>query len=198
MRRVSVLVSLLAVALVAWVALGRGGATVAQDGTPSVGGAQGRGSSAAQDGTPAAGAGHPLVGTWFVDAFPDDPTNPPDLSVYTADGGVIDISGGQAAGGAWEATGPRTAAVTFVFVDDTEDFAGTFTIRATVEVDAAGETFAGPYSFTVVAADGTVLDSGEGTARATRLAVEPVEAAGTPVAAVPTWMPDADEGTPAP
>ena len=101
--------------------------------------------------------------------------------------------------GAWEATSARGAALTFVGLIEEEDFAGSVIIRATVEVDATGATFSGPYSYTFVASDGTVVDRGRDMVRGTRITVEPVEAEGTPAAAVPTWMPEAAmSGTPRP
>jgi hypothetical protein len=187
MRRRSVPVLLAAVALLGLLAAGGRLAASAQQATPAV--------------SPAATAGHPLVGAWVVDTSaeaagqPQEATIPPDVTVFTDEGSVIDASGaGEPGVGSWEATGPRTAALTFVLPIQEEDFAGTVVIRATVEVDATGETFAGPYSYTVVAADGTVVDAGRDMARGTRIPVEPVEAGGTPLAAVPTWTP----ATPAP
>jgi hypothetical protein len=55
-----------------------------------------------------------LVGTWIVDRNPDDATDVPTLNVHTADGGTIDPLVGV--GGAWQATGPRTAIITLVDV----------------------------------------------------------------------------------
>ncbi|MDP9370312.1 MAG: hypothetical protein M3Q03_18910 [Chloroflexota bacterium] len=57
----------------------------------------------------------------------------------------------------------------------------------TIEVDATGDTFTSPYSYTLVMADGTVVESGQSAVQATRVPVEPIEAEGTPLAAVPTW-----------
>ena len=89
--------------------------------------------------------------------------------------------------------------MTFVGLIEEEDFAGTVIIRATVELDETGDSFSGPYSYTVVAADGTVVDAGRDMVRGMRIIVEPVEAEGTPLAAVPTWMPEAaGAGTPTP
>lgn len=160
----------------------------------------------AQDGTPVATAGHPLVGAWIVDTNAEDPagpqeaTVPPDVAVFTDEGTIIDGTPfGDTGVGTWEATSPRAAALTFVIPFQEEDFAGSVIIRATLELDAAGETFSGPYSYTVVAADGTVVDAGRDMARGTRITVEPVEAEGTPLAAMPTWMPEATAmGTPTP
>jgi hypothetical protein len=151
-------------------------------------------------------AGHPLVGAWVIDVSAEAPGQPqeatvaPNVTVFTDEGIVLNAAPGAGTDvGAWEATGPRTAALTFVGLIQEEGFAGSVVIRATVEVDAAGETFSGPYSYTVVAADGTVADAGRDTSRGVRIPVEPVEAEGTPPAAVPTWTPETPAAaTPAP
>jgi hypothetical protein len=166
----------------------------------------GRLPATAQEGTPVAMAGHPIVGAWVVDTSAEDPTGPqeatvaPNVSVFTDEGLVVNTApGGGSDVGAWEATSARGAALTFVGLIAEEDFAGTIIIRATVELDATGDSFSGPYSYTVVAADGTVVDAGRDMVSATRITVEPVEAEGTPLAAIPTWMPEAaGSGTPTP
>jgi hypothetical protein len=167
-------------------------------------GLQGLTPTTAQEGTPVATAGHPLVGAWVIDTSAEDPagpqeaTVPPDVTVFTDEGTVIDSTPfGETGVGAWEATGPDAAALTFVIPVEDDDFAGSVIIRATLKLDATGETFSGPYSYTVVASDGTVVDAGRDLVRGTRITVEPIEAEGTPLAAVPTWMPEA-AGTPTP
>ena len=143
--------------------------------------------AAAQEATPAAMAGHPMVGTWVVDR--DTTTTaegPPSVAVYTADGGLLDPSQGVA--GAWRATGPRSAAWTLV-VFPPDGPPGYLVVRSTGEVDAGGDALDSPYSFTLVGADGTVLASGRGMSRYSRLPIEPVEAEGAPLAGFPTWEP---------
>jgi hypothetical protein len=160
----------------------------------------------AQEGTPVATANHPLVGAWVIDTSAEDPagpqeaTVPPNVTVFTDEGTVLNAAPGAGTDvGAWEATSPTAAAVTFVGLIEEEDFAGSVIIRATMDLDATGETFSGSYSYTVVAADGTVVEAGRDMVRGTRITVEPVEAEGTPLAAVPTWMPEAAAaGTPTP
>ncbi|CAA9561617.1 MAG: hypothetical protein AVDCRST_MAG59-2615 [uncultured Thermomicrobiales bacterium] len=154
--------------------------------------------SAAQEATPAASAGHPVVGAWVVDSTAENPADAPAVAVIAADGTLIDTEG---VAGTWRATGPRTAATTFVLVLGEERLpgGGSVVIRGELEVDAAGEGWTSPYSFTVVAPDGTVVGSGRDTAVGRRVPVEPVAAEGTPLAAVPTWAPAAAEGgTPTP
>ena len=154
--------------------------------------APGTGTSA-QDATQPATAGHPLVGAWLVDSDADDEASPPSVTTLSADGTAVDAGSEGASAGTWEATGPRTATLALVGVFEEEGFAGSYFIRAEVDLDAAGDAFASPYTFTVVAADGTVLETGEVTARATRLRVPAAEAVGTPLAGFPTWTPAVPE-----
>ncbi len=148
----------------------------------------------AQDATPVAMAGHPLVGTWIVDPEPNNPANVPSLVSFTADGIVIDPVAGFA--GSWEATGPQTATLTLIGIDEA---AGSYLIiRSIVEVDAAADTINGPDTVTIVGADGTVLATVEETGRLTRLPAQSGEV-GTPLAGFPTWIPATTAaGTPAP
>lgn len=142
--------------------------------------------ASAQETTPVAMAGHPMVGTWVVDRDTTKANDAPSIVVYTADGGLIDPSQGVA--GVWEATGPRSAAWTLVpFIQ--AGAGGYLAIRSTGEVDEGGNTLDSPYSFTVVAPDGTVMASGQGMSRYTRLPIEPIEAGGTPLSGFPTWTP---------
>jgi hypothetical protein len=176
-RRFSLL-AVLAVVLVGLIALGRASGSSAQDGTP-----------------PAGLAGHPLVGSWIV----NDPQGQPSVTAFTADGVVVDAETGGGTGiGSWQATGERTAAFTFVIQasDAAQHFTGTIVIRGTAEVDASGDTFTAPYSYTVVQEDGTVLDSGTGTVTGTRLPIEPVDKKGSPLAGYPTVVPS-PEASPA-
>ncbi len=139
----------------------------------------------AQDATPTAMAGHPLVGTWIFDKDIATMTDVPSIVVFTADGGLLDPSEGVA--GAWQATGPRSAAWTLVdFITDPHGYVA---IRSTAEIDDSGNALAGPYSVTIVGADGTVMFSGEASSTATRFQIEPIEAGGTPLAGIPTWEP---------
>jgi hypothetical protein len=62
-------------------------------------------------------------------------------------------------------------------------------IRGESEVDASGETEMTSYTWTDVAADGTVPDTGQDVSRGTRLSVPPADAVDSPLAGVPTWMP---------
>ncbi len=142
--------------------------------------------ASAQDGTPTALTGHPMIGTWVVDRDLTTTTDAPSVVVYTADGGLLDPSQGVA--GSWRATGPRSAAWTLVAFP-AEGPPGYVVVRSTGEVEAGGDTLTPSYSFTIVAADGTVVASGQGASRFVRMPIEPIEAEGTPLAGFPTWEP---------
>ena len=189
MRRVSVLLSVLALVIAGSVALGR---------APS--------NAVAQDATPAAGAG--IVGSWRVAVTPDEPAagRPPgpSLATFGADGTMLGsgppviltppwapfpraIAG--PGHGTWEATGPQSVAYTFVLLLSEEG--GTayavVTISGTAELDASGDAWAGEYTATVVGQIRGVLATAHGTLSGTRLKVEPMAtpAAGTPAAGTP-------------
>jgi len=144
--------------------------------------------AAAQDASPVSMAGHPLVGAWVVDRNPDDHTDPPTAVVYTADGGWIDPVLGVA--GMWRATGPHSAEWT-AFGLVAQGAQGYFALRTSAEIDEAGQTFTGTGTVTIVAPDGTVVNTiaGGPNSHGTRLRMESVEAAGKPFTGVPTWEP---------
>ena len=140
----------------------------------------------AQDATPVPMADHPLVGTWIVDRNPADPTEMPTTNVLTADGGLTDPSVGAA--GIWAATGERTADFTLIAIfAELESY---FTVRGTLEVDAAGDTATATASQTQVASDGTILlQVAQGISTYIRLRIEPSDAVGQPLAGFPAWTP---------
>ena len=124
--------------------------------------------------------GHSLVGTWLLDTDADDPTNAPEVVVFTADGAYISVDAeGFPSLGVWEASGERSATLTLVSPGMEEDaFAGTFMVRATIDVDETGDAFTAQYTGEFVEPDGTGTgEYGPGTATATRIAAE---AMGTP------------------
>ena len=101
MRRVSVLLSIVAIVLVGIVALRVQPGAVAQEATPTT------------------MSGHPLVGTWLLDTNADDPANAPEVTIFTADGAYISVDAeGFPNHGVWEATGERTAGLTIVSPGD--------------------------------------------------------------------------------
>lgn len=142
---------------------------------------------------------HPLVGAWVIDPEAADPANPPSFDAFMADGTLVNIGSDGASVGSWEATGPRTATMTFTGL--VADGGGTayFVIRGNLEVDESGDHLTGSHSFTLIGADGTVIASAEGAgARGTRIPSEPLDKGGAPLPGFPTWTPAAPaEGTPA-
>lgn len=120
-------------------------------------------------------AAHPLVGTWLVDTDVDDPENPPEVDVFTADGGAIAVeAGGGVTLGVWEATGDNTATVTFMTPDgDEETYFGLSIVRASIEIDESGDAFTGTYTFDIVDPDGNATgEHGPGGVSATRISAE--------------------------
>ena len=65
---------------------------------------------------------------------------------------------------------------------------GYIAIRGPIEVEEATDMINGPYTVTIVGADGTVQATVEGTGRSTRLPAESGEP-GMPLAGFPTWEP---------
>ena len=151
----------------------------------------------AQSATPLVETQH-FVGAWRL-TF-DTPAGPSQsLLTAMADGTVLfsgrpvsPAAGGfpvifsSAAHGAWQATGPATAALTWVgLVTDGE---GTLLAVVTDSVEATlapdGAAWVGSYSATVNDPDGNELYVGGATVRAERITVQPLAqpASGTPVA----------------
>ena len=174
MRRVPFLAALLAVAVAAFV-LGS-----AQDPT------------SAQDATPAA-AGRGFVGAWRLTTETPFGTSQ-SLITFTADGTVLfsdrPVLPGDAGfpdtfigtgHGAWEQTGPTTAAATFVFfiTDGEGTFLGVVTDSIEVSLTPDGTAWSGAFSSTTADPAGNVLFVGGGTGEATRITVQPLA---TPVA----------------
>jgi hypothetical protein len=170
MRRVPFLAALLVVAVAAAFILGS---------------AQLR--TGAQDATPAAADGG-FVGAWRITS--ENPAGTSQgLLTLMADGTVL-FSGRPAAPtggdppvvfisaghGAWEQTGPDTAAASFtVFIaDGAGNFLWVVTDSVEMTLGADGNSWSGPYSSTTADPGGTVLATVPGTAEATRITVQPV------------------------
>jgi hypothetical protein len=137
-------------------------------------------------------AGHPLVGTWIL----SDPASTPSLVTFTSDGTLTDLELAGGTGlGAWEATGPQTAAATLIIAISVPEFSATIQVNATFEIDTSGDAGTFAYSYTAVGADGTVFETyTDGSGTITRLPIQPLEAAGTPMPEIPTWNPNQEEG----
>jgi hypothetical protein len=110
-----------------------------------------------------------LIGAWEFTA-----TISPGASVnrglsLVAPGGVALFTDPAGLGvGAWVRTGPRTFALTFV----RQGRVGKTKIRQTLTLDAAGDTFSGSGSFTVLDLAARVVASVSFTIQGTRIAVE--------------------------
>ena len=143
-----------------------------------------------------------FVGTWWVSFVIDDRPAGHALTTITADGIILTsnttatlVEWGQPSSvvlqslghGAWVATGERTIDMTFVFLlsDIAGTDRGTRTIRGTLELDPSGNAWSGTYTATVAGASGDIVRVSAGNVEATRVAVEPMTAAGTPIAATP-------------
>jgi hypothetical protein len=139
--------------------------------------------------TPASAAGHPLVGVWLV----TDPADPEFRSVgaFSADGiyQQVDV-GGPVSLGAWESTGPSSAALTFVQL---EEDGGAATIRGTIEVNPDGQGFTAEATLEFTGSEGAPTgEYGPGTVTGTRITVEPM---GTPVGTLDELFAEFEEGT---
>jgi hypothetical protein len=124
--------------------------------------------------------GHPLVGTWVIDAGEDNLA----VASFTGDGTVTDIeSSGEVGLGTWVATSPTSGTLTFVifFSDPESGASGTIVIRGTLDYDEASDTATGSYTATGAGFDGTVYFMDEGTVIATRIPPEAPELGGSPI-----------------
>ena len=133
-------------------------------------------------------AEHPLVGTWLL-TFPDEPDASPRLNSYTADGIALQTHpAGNDAQGAWAPTGERTAVVTLLLLGlERGATRGTGRARAALEVDAAGDAFAGWFTVEFVAADGAPRgEEAPLRVEGTRVRDEPPSARATPLTAPAT------------
>ena len=145
------------------------------------------GRAASARGAALAGARHPLVGAWLL-TFPDEPGASPRLNSYTGDGIALQTHpAGNDAQGAWAPTGERTAVMTLLLLGlERGATRGMGRVRAALEVDAAGNAFAGSFTLEFVAAGGASWGE-EGPLRVAgrRVRAEPPSAQATPPAAAP-------------
>ena len=173
----------------------RTGVVVALTGLLSLGsGALG---TAAQEATPTT-ATHPLVGTWVVDTISASENDSPEIAVITPDGGVIGLGANRVAGGRWEAIDEHAAELTLVTVFEQGGVGRYVIVRGPHTVDETGDAWTCECTFTVVGADGTVLDSGSAPASGRRLPLQGMDMVGQALAEVPVWIPVMPEATPTP
>jgi hypothetical protein len=136
---------------------------------------------AAQDA--ASTAGSPFVGVWIAPPLGEETGS---ITTLSSDGIVVDHeTDGTSAIGAWEATGPTSGTITFVFFlnEPADEFTGSVIIRATLEYDEATDTITASYAVTGALADGTIVFSSDELATTTlsRMPVQGPEMAGQPI-----------------
>ena len=150
----------------------------------------------AQNGTPAP-AGEGFVGAWhlttetpfgasqsLITLMADGTLLFSDRPVYPGGEG-FPVTFTSTAHGAWEQTGPTSAAATFDFflTDGEGTFLAIVTDSIAVSLDPGGATWSGPFSSTTTDPSGNVLFVGEGTVQAERITVQPLATpAATPAA----------------
>ena len=119
-------------------------------------------------------ADHPILGSWMLDADPDDPANPPSLVVFTSDGSYLEVDAEGGVGvGAWESTGANSGNLTIRFLDS--EVGGMGIIRASFEVAEDGDSFTAEYTIEFVDIDGeSTGEYGPAPATGTRAGVEPM------------------------
>lgn len=149
----------------------------------------------AQEATPGARAGHPLVGTWIVDTNTETEMDAPEIGIFTADGSTFGLGASRWVSGVWDVASETGGTATLVGVFEANG-GGYVVIRGVHEVDATGDTWNCDCTFTVVGADGTVLDSGSAPATAHRIPIQGVDMAGQGLSEMPAWALLMAEGTP--
>lgn len=145
-----------------------------------------------------AAANHPLVGTWIVDTVSAGENDSPEISVVTSDGGVIGQGANRVAAGRWQPIDDHAAELTLVSVFEKDGVGRYVIVRGTHTVDETGDAWTCACTFTVVGADGTVLDSGSAPANGRRLPLQGENLVGQPLAEVQAWVPLQPETAPTP
>jgi hypothetical protein len=131
-------------------------------------------------------AGHPILGSWVIIRNVANPTEAPVVADFTADGGFIDP--GQGTAGAWEPSGPNSAAITIVpFIDG--GAGGYGVVRGEWTIDESGDAMSGTASVTILTPDGRIVANLDLESSATRLHVDPVANGGNSLSGFPTWSP---------
>ena len=128
------------------------------------------------------GDGQHLEGTWVVSAtVTGDPTVIRALITFSRNGEVIETpstSVGISTGhGAWARTGNREFAITVVYLrrDEADLFNGTSKVRSVFKIDETLDAGAARFETEVFDVDGNLLETFNGTAKAKRIQVEPLE-----------------------
>jgi hypothetical protein len=137
---------------------------------------------------------NPLVGAWRVTVMiPEAGVELVNLAAISTDGGILVVlpSPNPAAPGAdhrleywtpaigsWAPAGPAGATMSFVTLgtDETGASLGSHVVSATVEVDANGTSWHGPFVIDVIGTDGNHQGSISGSVVAIRIPVTPSSA----------------------
>jgi len=183
MRRVSVVVLVTLVSLFAIALPGRSSSVTAQQATP-IGGNQ-----------------PSLVGSWMLDTDIEDPSNPPEIATFFADGSYIEVAADGTGAGRWESTGDGSANLNIWFLQTDEDgnYAGTLIARVMVHVAADGQSFDADYTLELMMPDGSMSGQyGPGHAHGDRLSVEPMGGPVGPLSDLFQQFEGTPESTPAP
>jgi len=121
--------------------------------------------------------GASIEGSWHLSISFDGRSDvEQQLGTFTADGAYIQSSGpGASSGhGAWRQVGPDNYWLTFEVLGFDEQAPAPVTIKVWANLTVIGESFRAPFRFSVMLPDGTVVDSGTGTATARRIVAEPL------------------------
>ena len=140
-----------------------------------------------------------LVGVWVTSPSGEESGS---ITALSSDGSVVDHEAdGSSAIGTWEATGPTSGTVTFVFFQNEpgDQFTGNVIIRATIEYDEATDSVTANYTVTGAMVDGTIVfgDSELVTTTLSRMPVQGPEMGGQPIDALTSAPVSSPEATPA-
>ncbi len=131
-------------------------------------------------------AQHPVVGSWRIAVDVGHVHGPMNLAILSVDGTVLvafpsptpaapgasyQLEYWTPAVGSWQPAGDRGATMIFeaLGVDEHGAAIGTHTITATVDADAGGQGWSGPFTITIAGPDGATTATVSGTVTATRI-----------------------------
>jgi hypothetical protein len=118
----------------------------------------------------------PIVGTWNVQVTPTGAPTFAALLTFTPGGGVIETESDQpgTALGAWKRMSPHRFAIAFETFFFTPSGPGGHVVVRSVATLTKKNTLSGPFKFDVFDPTGKVVQSGSGTATATRFVIPPL------------------------
>ena len=162
MRRLGILVSVLAVVAMALFALPTNSATRAQEPEHEE------------------EARSPLTGGWVVTS-PDTPNAPPALWTFTAEGNLLQTGPRGVSSGVWEAQGDDAAEFVLVlFVLDAQGRYIRETARGVLRLEGGADTWTAVYILVGTDPDGNEMFHDEGTWGGERITIEATPSAATP------------------